>query len=146
MVRVTGLEPARGCHQNLNLARLPIPPHPHINIIKLSLNGLVEERALWEGHLWYPKLFACYSLRTILTTTPFRPYCIRHRRRAGSMLPIPPHPHIKCKMKNAKWKIIGEASLPNNNNLWNCSITAIKMQVVLWCIIEESGGFFVGLL
>ena len=30
LVRVTGLEPARGCHQNLNLARLPIPPHPHI--------------------------------------------------------------------------------------------------------------------
>ena len=28
MVRVTGLEPARGCHQNLNLARLPIPPYP----------------------------------------------------------------------------------------------------------------------
>ena len=28
-LRVTGLEPARGYHQNLNLARLPIPPHPH---------------------------------------------------------------------------------------------------------------------
>ena len=31
LVRVTGLEPARWSHQNLNLARLPIPPHPHIN-------------------------------------------------------------------------------------------------------------------
>ena len=30
MVRVTGLEPARGYHQNLNLARLPIPPYPQI--------------------------------------------------------------------------------------------------------------------
>ena len=28
LVRVTGLEPARGKHQILSLARLPIPPHP----------------------------------------------------------------------------------------------------------------------
>ena len=27
-MRATGLEPARGYHQNLNLARLPIPPCP----------------------------------------------------------------------------------------------------------------------
>ena len=32
MVRVTGLEPAHRCrHKNLNLTRLPIPPHPHVN-------------------------------------------------------------------------------------------------------------------
>ena len=30
-MRVTGLEPARRGHQNLNLARLPIPPHPPMN-------------------------------------------------------------------------------------------------------------------
>ena len=30
VVRVTGLEPARLGHQNLNLACLPIPPYPHI--------------------------------------------------------------------------------------------------------------------
>ena len=30
MVRVTGLEPARWEHKILNLARLPIPPYPHI--------------------------------------------------------------------------------------------------------------------
>ena len=29
-LRMTGLEPARGNHQNLNLARLPIPPHPRV--------------------------------------------------------------------------------------------------------------------
>ena len=29
-MRMTGLEPARRKHQNLNLARLPIPPHPHM--------------------------------------------------------------------------------------------------------------------
>jgi hypothetical protein len=28
MVRMTGLEPACRRHQNLNLACLPIPPHP----------------------------------------------------------------------------------------------------------------------
>ncbi len=39
MVRVTGLEPARGCHQNLNLARLPIPPHPQI--LDCGLNKLL---------------------------------------------------------------------------------------------------------
>lgn len=31
LVRVTGLEPAQPCdHKDLNLTRLPIPPHPHI--------------------------------------------------------------------------------------------------------------------
>ena len=29
-MRTTGLEPARRRHQNLNLARLPIPPYPLI--------------------------------------------------------------------------------------------------------------------
>ena len=29
MVRITGLEPAREAHWNLNPARLPIPPYPH---------------------------------------------------------------------------------------------------------------------
>ena len=33
LVRVTGLEPARLGHQNLNLARLPIPPYPHIFLL-----------------------------------------------------------------------------------------------------------------
>ena len=32
-MRATGLEPARRRHQNLNLARLPIPPYPHIYIV-----------------------------------------------------------------------------------------------------------------
>ena len=31
LVRVTGLEPAQPCdHKNLNLTRLPVPPHPHM--------------------------------------------------------------------------------------------------------------------
>lgn len=32
-LRATGLEPARHRHQNLNLARLPIPPHPRKSLI-----------------------------------------------------------------------------------------------------------------
>ena len=35
-MRMTGLEPARRGHQNLNLARLPIPPHPHFIVEKIS--------------------------------------------------------------------------------------------------------------
>ena len=31
MERVTGLEPARETHWNLNPTRLPIPPYPQIN-------------------------------------------------------------------------------------------------------------------
>ena len=38
MVRVTGLEPARGCHQNLNLARLPISPHPHLFVYIITFS------------------------------------------------------------------------------------------------------------
>ena len=30
MVRITGIEPARQRHQILSLARLPVPPYPHI--------------------------------------------------------------------------------------------------------------------
>ena len=30
LVRMTGLEPARSYHKILSLARLPIPPHPHM--------------------------------------------------------------------------------------------------------------------
>ena len=33
VLRMTGLEPARHKHQNLNLARLPIPPYPQIYIV-----------------------------------------------------------------------------------------------------------------
>lgn len=39
MVWVTGLEPARSYHQDLNLARLPIPPHP---LIFLSYYGSIN--------------------------------------------------------------------------------------------------------
>ncbi len=32
MVRMRGLEPPRGIpHNDLNVARLPVPPHPHTN-------------------------------------------------------------------------------------------------------------------
>ena len=38
-MRITGLEPARRGHQNLNLARLPIPPHP----LDLKLFKIIAE-------------------------------------------------------------------------------------------------------
>ena len=38
-MRVKGLEPSRSCpHKNLNLARLPIPPHPHCGVLS---NGVI---------------------------------------------------------------------------------------------------------
>ena len=33
-LRMTGLEPARDAHWTLKPARLPIPPHPHIQFWK----------------------------------------------------------------------------------------------------------------
>ena len=37
LVRMTGLEPAQPCdHKNLNLTRLPVPPHPHVSRYILS--------------------------------------------------------------------------------------------------------------
>ena len=39
VVRMTGLEPAQPCdHKILNLARLPIPPHPHATEFILLYN------------------------------------------------------------------------------------------------------------
>ena len=36
VVRVKGLEPPRHRRQNLNLVRLPIPPHPHISTDQIT--------------------------------------------------------------------------------------------------------------
>ena len=53
-LRITGLEPARGYHQNLNLARLPIPPYPH-NCIKQLTSIITEE--LPKFQFFFVKLF-----------------------------------------------------------------------------------------
>ena len=38
LLRVKGLEPSRSCpHKNLNLARLPIPPHPRASFFRTRL-------------------------------------------------------------------------------------------------------------
>ena len=42
-MRMTGLEPARRRHQNLNLARLPIPPHPLILFYFLLWKKKIEQ-------------------------------------------------------------------------------------------------------
>ena len=39
-MRITGLEPARRRHQILNLARLPIPPYPHVFPIRQKTETL----------------------------------------------------------------------------------------------------------
>ena len=44
LVRTTGLEPARRRHQNLNLARLPIPPCPQISQKKSCFAGFGPRR------------------------------------------------------------------------------------------------------
>ena len=45
LVRATGLEPARGNHQILSLARLPIPPRPHIvNAYIISRRTLIVKQ------------------------------------------------------------------------------------------------------
>lgn len=62
MVRVTGFEPARGYHQNLNLARLPIPPYPQgislmadLFIIMHRL-GNCKRNLFGSGTLYMPKI------------------------------------------------------------------------------------------
>ena len=45
MVRVKGLEPPRHRRQNLNLVRLPIPPHPH-PVASLASCHVLRERKI----------------------------------------------------------------------------------------------------
>ena len=42
LLRMTGLEPARRKHQNLNLARLPIPPYPQDRIASKLPNKIIK--------------------------------------------------------------------------------------------------------
>lgn len=52
VVRVAGLEPVQSClHKNLNLARLPIPPYPHIKFCPLNFTR--------RGHPRRSLLLAC---------------------------------------------------------------------------------------
>ena len=48
LVRLTGLEPAHQRYRNLNPARLPIPPKPHLNSLhyKVSMNEMQEGLAV----------------------------------------------------------------------------------------------------
>jgi hypothetical protein len=46
MVRATGFEPAWVSHWNLNPARLPIPPRPHLlgfSALKTILSGIRQD-------------------------------------------------------------------------------------------------------
>ena len=56
IMRITGLEPARRGHQNLNLARLPIPPHPHSERAGIRTpDNLIKSQVLY--HLSYTPLY-----------------------------------------------------------------------------------------
>ena len=48
-MRTTGLEPARRRHQNLNLARLPIPPCPQISQKKILLCRILLPEEFFTG-------------------------------------------------------------------------------------------------
>ena len=54
-MRATGLEPARRRHQNLNLARLPIPPCPR-NIYIIHFNKMMITYMIRKKHLY---LYRC---------------------------------------------------------------------------------------
>ena len=56
---------------------------------RLKVNCNIKLNKRWSpcALLWYPKLFARCSLRTILTTAPTHTPCIRHRRRSCSLPP-----------------------------------------------------------
>ena len=69
LVRVKGLEPSQPCdHKNLNLTRLPIPPHPHIK------NKFVANQASLPSAKSPESYASLHSQLRCLT---------------------PPHPHIK---------------------------------------------------
>ena len=55
MVRVKGLEPSWGCpHTDLNRTRLPIPPHPHLFLLRdlgRKQEKMIQDmRAARKGH------------------------------------------------------------------------------------------------
>ena len=65
-LRMTGLEPAHPCgHKDLNLARLPIPPHPHNIGIIVSKNCLVNISAGLRC-LFSPYFFSVFMSRYLL--------------------------------------------------------------------------------
>ena len=66
------------------------PPPEKLNSNKKSLARNIfilktTKRKAVPALLRYPKLFARYSLRTILTATPTHTPCFRHRRRSCSL-------------------------------------------------------------
>ena len=66
------------------------PPPEKLNFNKKSLARNIfilktTKRKAVPALLRYPKLFARYSLRTILTATPTHTPCFRHRRRSCSL-------------------------------------------------------------
>jgi hypothetical protein len=54
MVRVKGLEPPRQRRQNLNLVRLPIPPHPHGPVYQTPPADATAKICNFRDFFWAP--------------------------------------------------------------------------------------------
>ena len=82
-LRMTGLEPARRKHQNLNLARLPIPPHPHIhtvNSLPASTLIMIRDILILVKHLFLTDPFYCKTKNRNTSTKGFRlSFTVKHR-------------------------------------------------------------------
>ena len=72
-MRITGLEPARRRHQNLNLARLPIPPCPRIIIIWCECQKYFFHSLIYE-------LLRCSATPAILHTFAIRSFSWENHR------------------------------------------------------------------
>ena len=115
-MRVTGLEPAREfSHKHLKLARLPIPPYPHINATYLCTDG-VANHPLWfylsldQVLLRLGLLIECSCLnkhptnawarslfREMVGSKGLEPLHTKYQILSLARLPIPPIPHGKWK-------------------------------------------------
>ena len=83
-----GLEPTRPFgHQSLNLARLPIPPHPHFKSEQYGLTHTNLVAATVPHSAYGCSLFV--SKMGVEPTRPFGHMALNHAR-----LPIPPHRYL----------------------------------------------------
>ena len=85
-MRLKGLEPPRRRHQILSLARLPIPPQPHIKLYItakaiIAKKSLVEAAAPRETALKHSRPARC-TLAKLLVSAPSQVRLFTHRVRS----------------------------------------------------------------
>ena len=82
LVRVTGLEPAQPCdHKNLNLTRLPIPPHPH--------SGLSQTIRDYSTSYGVCQMFFCFFEKNFLFFRKKRHFSQKKREPSAKGQPPP---------------------------------------------------------